>query len=193
MAADDFLHDRRGTRREAHRCGIAQNRPVCPIGSSSFTRGCALHTRIGTIALAYLAETGGTSIGYADTAAQLIIAERADWAGWSAERLRLELLAALDRDERFAKTLPTWRSTARRAKCEVYHRAGTPPPAPPAPAVSLPRDPWRRRLFSGRTARHRSTRHHGRARCRDAGRTAGRTLQIAAHAAGAHHHSIWTR
>ena len=36
-----------------------------------------MHTRIGTMTLEYLAETGGTRIGYADVAAQTIIASRA--------------------------------------------------------------------------------------------------------------------
>jgi len=108
-----------------------------------------MHTRIGTIALAYLAETGGTFIDYADTQAQAIIAERAGWADRPAERIRLELLAALDRDERFAKDFAHVAINGQTRKVRVYYRAGTRPPGPPAPAVSLPLDPWRRRLFLG--------------------------------------------
>jgi len=109
-----------------------------------------MHTRIGTIALAYLAETGGTSIGYADTEAQAIIAEHAGWADRPAERIRLELLAALDRDERFAKDFAHMAVNGQTRKVRVYYRADTSPPAPLAPAaISLPHDPWRRRLFLG--------------------------------------------
>jgi HNH endonuclease len=108
-----------------------------------------MHTRIGTIALGYLAETGSTTVGYADTEAQAIIAERAGWSGRPAERIRLELLAALDRDERFAKDFAHVAINGQTRKVRVYHRAGTSLLAPPTLAVSLPLDPWRRRLFLG--------------------------------------------
>ena len=108
-----------------------------------------MHTRIGTIVLAYLAETGGTIIGYTDTEAQAIIAERAGWADRPAERIRLELLAALDRDERFAKDFAHVTINGQTRKVRVYRVADDPAPEPSPVPQALPPDPWRRRQFIG--------------------------------------------
>jgi len=108
-----------------------------------------MQTRIGTITLAYFAETGDTNLGYADTSAQAIIAERAGWTGRSAERVRHELLDALDRDDRFTKDFAHVAIKGQARKVRVYHVADIARPAPATPAVCLPSDPWRRRQFIG--------------------------------------------
>jgi hypothetical protein len=108
-----------------------------------------MHTRIGTIALAFLAETGTTAIRYDDTEAQRIIAARAGWAAQPIDHLRSELLRALERDERFAKAFVHVEIEGQTRKVRLYHPLDAPPAATPTLAVALPLDPWRRRLFLG--------------------------------------------
>jgi hypothetical protein len=150
-----------------------------------------MDTRIGTVALTYLAETGGTIVGYADTEAQAIIAGRAGWVDRPAERIRLELLAALDRDERFAKDFAHVTINGQTRKVRVYYRADTSPPASPVPAVSLPLDPWRRRLFLGALLDidpHAITDAHAVATLAVLPTALSR---IVVHTARAHHQDIW--
>jgi HNH endonuclease len=108
-----------------------------------------MHTHIGTITLAYFAETAATSLSYADTQAQASIAERAGWTRRSAERIRSGLLAALERDGRFTKGFAHVAINGQARKVRVYHVAGIPQPAAPTSPLFLPSDPWRRRQFIG--------------------------------------------
>jgi len=114
-----------------------------------------MQTHIGTIALMYLAETKQAAIGYTDIESVAIIAERAGWTGRPADRIRLELFAALERDTRFAKGFTHAEINGQTRKVRVFRAVGAPVPVPPATALTLPLDPWRRRLYYRLAARHR--------------------------------------
>jgi hypothetical protein len=111
-----------------------------------------MKTRIGTVVLRYFAETGRTSIGYADVEALAIVIARAGWFDRSERRARLELFAALQRDERFIKRLVRSDAGIRQRKARTFYVADATKITVAElelPALTLPPDPWRRRRFIG--------------------------------------------